>query len=78
MLITRKEATEYANILKLSAWGFAIVVSSFLFLYIGYRIDYALNTTPSFMFGLFLLAVTLCIGRLYQEARIAMRQAKRC
>ena len=78
MLLTRKETTEYANILMLSAWGFAIVISSFLFLYIGYKIDRALGTAPSFMFGLFLLAVLLSLGRLYQEACSAMRQAKKC
>ena len=78
MLLTKKETMQYANVLKLSAWGFAIVISSFLFLYVGYKLDRALNTAPSFMFGLFLLAVTLCIARLYQEACSAMRQAKRC
>jgi len=29
-----------------------------------------LNTAPSFMFGLFLLAIMLCVGRLYREAWI--------
>lgn len=58
----------YSNILMLSAWGFAIVLCSFLFLYLGYWMDRALNTAPSFMLGFFLLAVFLCVGRLYQEA----------
>jgi F0F1-type ATP synthase assembly protein I len=60
----------YSNILVLSTWGFAIVLCSFLFLYVGYWIDRALNTAPSFMLGLFLLAIFLCVGRLYQEAWI--------
>ncbi len=68
MAMTKVKTAEYANILVLSAWGFAIVISSFLFLYIGYWIDQMLNTTPSFMFGLFLLAVILCVGRLYRDA----------
>ena len=52
--------------------------ASFLFLYIGYRIDDVLNTAPSFTFGLFVLSLFLCIGRLYQEAWEAMKQAKKC
>ena len=78
MLLTRKETTQYANVLKLSSWGFAIVFASFLFLYIGYRIDDVLNTAPSFTFGLFVLSLFLCIGRLYQDAWEAMKQARKC
>jgi F0F1-type ATP synthase assembly protein I len=58
----------YSSILMLSAWGFAIVLASFLFLYIGYLLDKYFGTSPQFMFGLFFLAVISCIGRLYQEA----------
>lgn len=67
MLAIRKR-TMYSQIMTLSAWGFAIVIASFFFLYIGYHIDGIFGTTPSFMFGLFLLGVGLCIGRLYQDA----------
>jgi len=68
---TKQQALQgYSSILVLSAWGFAIVLCSFLFLYVGYWIDRALNTAPSFMLGLFLLAIFLCVGRLYQEAWI--------
>jgi F0F1-type ATP synthase assembly protein I len=56
------------GILMLSAWGFAMVISSFLFLYIGYLVDEILGTTPNFMLGSFFLAIGLCIWRLYQEA----------
>jgi F0F1-type ATP synthase assembly protein I len=59
---------DYGPILMLSAYGFAIVIASFLFLYIGYWLDDKLNTSPMFMIGLFFLAVFICIGRLYQEA----------
>jgi len=56
------------GILMLSAWGFAIVISSFLFLYVGYLIDELLGTAPNFMLGSFFLAVILCIWKLYNEA----------
>jgi len=56
------------KILALSAWGFAIVISSAIFFYIGYLIDNEFGTEPSFMLGLFLLAIFLTISRLYQEA----------
>lgn len=58
----------YATVLHLSAWGFVIVIASFVFLYAGYWLDQKLNTSPTFMLGLFFLAIFLCIGRLYQEA----------
>ena len=58
----------YSPVLMLSAWGFVIAITSFLFLYIGYKLDEYLGTAPNFMFGLFFLAVFTCIGRLYQEA----------
>ena len=65
---THKEMNTYRTIFMLSAWSFAIVISSFLFLYIGYRLDNYLGTAPNFMFGLFFLALVTTIGRLYQEA----------
>jgi F0F1-type ATP synthase assembly protein I len=55
-------------ILMLSAWGLAIVIASFLFLYIGYLLDQWFGTEPNFMLGLFFLAMVTTIGRLYQEA----------
>lgn len=63
-----RDVQSYSNILMLSAWGFAIVLCSFLFLYAGWWIDRTLGTAPSFMLGLFLLAVFLSVGRLFQEA----------
>lgn len=71
MLIAKSEKDKmsaYSSVLMLSAWSFALVVSSFLFLYIGHWLDEKLNAAPTFMLGLFLLAVFLCIGRFYQEA----------
>ena len=59
--------------LHISAWGIVIVVSSFMFLYAGRWIDAQLNTEPSFMLGLFILAIFLCIWRLYKEAIMHMK-----
>lgn len=60
----------FGSILILSAWGFVIVVTSLLFLYIGHLLDQWLGTAPNFMLGLFFLAIVTTIGRLYQEAWI--------
>ena len=60
------------GVMMLSAWGFAMVIASFLFLWLGYQLDKWLGTAPNFMFGLFFLAVFLCVMRLYQEARERM------
>ena len=59
---------QYANIMMMSAWGIVMVVCSFGFLYIGYKLDKFFNTEPNFMLGLFMLGLMLCIGRLYQDA----------
>jgi len=63
-----------SQILHISAWGIVIVVSSFMFLYVGRWIDTKLNTEPSFMLGLFILAIFLCIWRLYGEALMHMKK----
>mgnify|MGYP000856594079 CR=1 FL=1 len=72
MLITHKTQqarfNSFSSILMLSAWGFAMVIASFLFLYIGHLLDGILGTAPNFMLGLFFLAIFLCVARLYQEA----------
>ncbi|MCE5211359.1 MAG: AtpZ/AtpI family protein [Deltaproteobacteria bacterium] len=65
---TREPFHKFSGILMLSAWGFATVLSSFLFLYIGYIVDEILGTTPNFMLCSFLLAVGLCIWTLYKDA----------
>ena len=65
----RDQFNTIRGILMLSAWGFAMVMSSFLFLYVGYLVDEILETTPKFMLGSFFLAIGLCIWRLYQEAK---------
>jgi hypothetical protein len=57
------------GILMLSAWGLAMVLSSFLFLFIGYLVDEILGTTPNFMLCSFFLAIGLCMWRIYKEAK---------
>jgi F0F1-type ATP synthase assembly protein I len=57
----------------LSAWGFAIVIASFLFLWLGYKLDEHLGTAPNFMFGLFFLAIFMSVMRLYNEAKRRMK-----
>jgi len=63
-----------SGILMLSAWGFAMVIASFLFLWVGYKMDEWLGTAPNFMFGLFFLAIFICVMRLYQEAKKRMKE----
>ena len=55
------------HIVMMSAWSFTIVVSSFLFLAVGRWIDVKFNTEPAFMLGLFVLGITLCIARMYDD-----------
>jgi len=55
------------NMIMISAWGFTIVISSFLFLYIGRLIDVQYNTEPTFMVGLLILAIILTIFRFYSK-----------
>ena len=62
------EMRDLGSILMLSAWGFVIVIASLLFLYVGHLLDGWLGTEPNFMLGLFMLAIVLSVGRLYQEA----------
>ena len=65
---TRPRQIDLSHVLVVGAWGFAIVIASMLFLYVGHLIDEMLNTPPTFMLGMFFLALVLCIGRLYKEA----------
>lgn len=65
---TRPRQIDFSHVLVIGAWGFAIVIASMLFLYVGHLLDEMLNTSPTFMLGLFFLALVLCIGRLYKEA----------
>jgi len=65
----RQNFSQLNSIVVLSAWGLAMVASSFLFLYLGYLVDEILGTTPNFMLASFMLAVGLCVLRLYKEAK---------
>lgn len=68
-----KQYQAFSGVLMLSAWGLAMVVASFLFLWLGYKLDQYLGTEPNFMLGLFILAIFICVTRLYQEAKKRMK-----
>lgn len=67
--VTREQFTKLSDVLMFSAWGMAMVLSSFLFLYFGYLVDELLGTTPNFMLCSFFLAIGLCVWKLYHEAK---------
>jgi len=71
--INRKQYNELGGILILSAWGFATVIASLLFFWVGLKLDHYLGTGPYFMVGLFMLAIFICVMRLYQEAKRRMK-----
>ncbi len=64
---------KYHPVMIVSAYGFVIAIASFLFLYLGFKIDQYFDTAPNFMFGLFFLAIFVCVMRLYHEARQRMK-----
>ena len=68
-----RQYRQMSGILMISAWGFAMVIASFLFLWLGYKLDEYMGTAPNFMFGLFFLAIFVCVMRLYHEARQRMK-----
>lgn len=72
--INHKQYRGFTGVLMLSAWGMAMVIASFLFLYIGHLLDAMLGTAPNFMLGLFILAIFICVMRLYQEAKQRMKE----
>ncbi len=76
---TRPRQIDFSHVLVIGSWGFAIVIASMLALYMGYLLDEMLQTPPTFMLGLFFLALLLCIGRLYKDAwdRIGTRKQGR-
>jgi F0F1-type ATP synthase assembly protein I len=68
-----RQYRQMSGLLMISAWGFAMVIASFLFLWLGYKLDEYMGTAPNFMFGLFFLAIFVCMMRLYHEARQRMK-----
>ena len=61
-----QEPPRNRELISLILWGFALVLGSFIFLYLGHRVDQTLGTAPFLMIGLFLLAVMVCVGKFYQ------------
>ncbi len=72
--VNYRKFQKFSGILMISAWGFAMVIASFLFLWLGYKLDEYFGTAPNFMFGLFFLAIFICVMRLYQEAKQKMKE----
>jgi hypothetical protein len=68
------ESPLFSVILIFSAWGFALVLASVLFLWLGHLLDELLGTGPKFMLGLFFLAIVGSFIELYQEALKIIRQ----
>ncbi len=60
-------STSFRVIIMLSAWGFALVIASCLFLWLGYLLDELLGTAPKFMLALFVLAIIGSFIEIYQE-----------
>ncbi len=63
----KSNARDINHIIMMSAWSFTIVVSSFVFLFVGRWIDVRFNTEPAFMIGLFILGIGLCMARMYDD-----------
>ena len=77
MMTTRRHKEtmpRFLQLMQFTVWGFTIVISSVVFLLAGYWLDGKLGTQPTFTMGLFLLAVILSIGRLYQDAWNEMKK----
>ncbi len=55
-------------IIMLSAWGFALVITSCLFLWLGYLLDKMLGTAPIFMLGFLVLSIIGCFIEIYEES----------
>ncbi len=70
------DPSSFRGIIMLSAWGLALVLASFLFLWLGYLLDELLGTAPKLMIGLFFLAVIGCFVALYEEAMNVLRGAR--
>jgi F0F1-type ATP synthase assembly protein I len=66
-LKVRKDKTSLNSIVMISAWGLIIVISSFVFMYVGRWIDVNFNTEPAFMIGMLFLGICLCMFRLYKD-----------
>jgi F0F1-type ATP synthase assembly protein I len=67
LLKERKDKTSLNSIVMISAWGLIIVISSFVFMYVGRWIDVNFNTEPTFMIGMLFLGICLCMFRLYKD-----------
>ncbi len=73
---THDEASSlYHVIFLLSAWGFVLVATSILFLWLGHLMDNLLGTSPKFMLIMLVMAVIGCFIELYGEVLKIMKDA---
>lgn len=72
MLATRKTTHHwqlaYNAVDMMVAWGMAILLTSFLFLFINYRLGGNAKMVPLFIVGLFILAAVTMASRFISEA----------
>lgn len=69
-------STSFRVIIMFSAWGFALVSTSLLFLWLGHLLDELLGTGPNFMLGMFVLAIIGCFIAIYQEVLHVINQTE--
>lgn len=70
-----EDSSSYHVIFLFSAWGFVLVVTSILFLWLGHLMDDLLGTSPKFMLIMLILAVIGCFVELYEEVLKIMKDA---
>ncbi len=68
--------SSFRVIIMLSAWGFALVSTSLLFMWLGHLLDELLGTGPNLMLGMFVLAIIGCFIAIYQEALHVINQTE--
>lgn len=61
-------------IIIFSAWGLALVISSCLFLWLGYLLDEMLGTSPIFMLSLLFVSIIGCFIEIFEEASKIMKE----
>lgn len=71
------DSASFRSIILLSAWGFVLVVVSFLFLWIGCLLDGLLGTAPIFMLCFLFLSIIGCFIELCQEALKMRKDARK-
>lgn len=72
-----KDRSSLNSVIMVSAWGIIIVISSFLFMYVGRWIDVNFNTEPAFMIGMLFLGICLCMFRIFKDISYRTKEVYR-